>query len=223
MKPIVEAMGLGWASQHAKIKAHPVLSKGIQLIAIPSAGGTQRMTALPLKRLSFWLATINANKVDPTCRASVIRNLIRRHALALAELGILFTVEGIPVRRGRPGKAYYLNRPQALFVTAKSETDLATHITVEVVRKFDEYERGAKPPVPIGGELSAGEYHRIGGIVKAVTRKAIEDGLGPIEEKLRRIANDIAGLVAPRFFNGEWAAAPVGRRSQAVGGSSAQS
>jgi hypothetical protein len=73
MKPVVEGMGLNWASQFTKITAHPVLSKGIAEIAIPSAGGPQDMTALPLNRLNFWLATINPKKVpDPATRAKVV-------------------------------------------------------------------------------------------------------------------------------------------------------
>ena len=63
MKPVVEGMGLDWKGQYDKIKEHPVLSKGMGLIPIPSAGGPQTMTALPLSRLNFWLATIQPNRV----------------------------------------------------------------------------------------------------------------------------------------------------------------
>lgn len=63
MKPVVEGMGLDWKSQHAKLVGHPVLSKGMVEITIPSLGGPQAMTALPLNRLNFWLATIQPNKV----------------------------------------------------------------------------------------------------------------------------------------------------------------
>ncbi|MFC5359067.1 phage antirepressor N-terminal domain-containing protein [Azospirillum himalayense] len=74
MKPVVEGMGLDWKGQHAKLKAHPVLSKGVEEISIPSAGGSQATTALPLTRLNFWLATIQPNKVpNPDTRARIIR------------------------------------------------------------------------------------------------------------------------------------------------------
>lgn len=72
MKPVVEAMGLAWQAQHAKLKAHPLLSKGITEFVIPSAGGPQRMTALPLNRLHFWLATIQPKKVKPEIQERVI-------------------------------------------------------------------------------------------------------------------------------------------------------
>jgi hypothetical protein len=63
MKPVVEGMGLDWKSQHVKLVGHPVLSKGMVEITIPSAGGPQAMTALPLTRLNFWLATLHPNKI----------------------------------------------------------------------------------------------------------------------------------------------------------------
>jgi len=73
MKPLVEGMGLAWEAQHRKLTSHPVLGKGITEITIPSAGGPQAYTALPLSRLNFWLATIHSNKVpDPQTRARVL-------------------------------------------------------------------------------------------------------------------------------------------------------
>lgn len=73
MKPVVEGMGLDWATQFTKLKAHPVLSQGIGEFPIPSAGGLQMATALPLNRIHFWLATIQPNKVpDVETRQRVI-------------------------------------------------------------------------------------------------------------------------------------------------------
>lgn len=73
MKPVVEGIGVSWQGQHEKLMKHPVLSQGIKEILIPSAGGTQAMTAIPLNRLPFWLATLQPNKVpDPSVREKVI-------------------------------------------------------------------------------------------------------------------------------------------------------
>lgn len=63
MKPLVEGMELDWKSQHAKITGHPILGKGMVEITMPSEGGPQAMTALPLNRIHFWLATIHPNKI----------------------------------------------------------------------------------------------------------------------------------------------------------------
>lgn len=74
MKPVVEGMGLDWEGQRQRIARNPVLAKGACEIQVPSADGPQAMTALPLSRLSFWLATIQPNKVpDAETRARVIR------------------------------------------------------------------------------------------------------------------------------------------------------
>jgi hypothetical protein len=71
MKPIAEAMGLAWQAQHAKLKANPA-RWGITEIVIPSAGGEQAMSCLPLPRVFGWLMTISPNKVKPELREKVI-------------------------------------------------------------------------------------------------------------------------------------------------------
>lgn len=73
MKPVVEGMRLDWKSQHVKLASHPVLSKAMVLVTIPWEGKGQQMTAIPLSRLSFWLATIQPNRVpDEAIRACVV-------------------------------------------------------------------------------------------------------------------------------------------------------
>lgn len=72
-----------------------------------------------------------------------IRKLIKRHEGSLAQMGVISTVEiTTGTKGGRPGTAYYLNRKQAIFITAKSETAEATDITIEIIHRFDAYERG---------------------------------------------------------------------------------
>lgn len=74
-------------------------------------------------------------------RPANIRKLIIRHIAALAELGTVSTVE--TVNRGQKAEEYYLNRKQAIYITTKSDTDNATDTTIEIIEKFDAYERGA--------------------------------------------------------------------------------
>ena len=74
-----------------------------------------------------------------------IRDLIKRHKAALEQMGVLPTVRKTPENNGlggAPATEFYLNRKQAVFITAKSETPTATEITIEVIEKFDAYERG---------------------------------------------------------------------------------
>ncbi|EAO6096721.1 phage antirepressor N-terminal domain-containing protein [Salmonella enterica] len=71
MKPVVEGMGLDWASQFTKIKNR--FSKGVVEIAIPSKGGIQSMTCLAFRKFAGWLHTINVGKVRPELREKVSR------------------------------------------------------------------------------------------------------------------------------------------------------
>jgi hypothetical protein len=76
-----------------------------------------------------------------------IRKLVRRYADDLARMGVLATVAKTSGQSGgRPATEFYLNRKQAIFITAKSETAEATDITIEIIERFDAYERGAATP-----------------------------------------------------------------------------
>lgn len=72
IKPIVEGLGINWASQYTKIMGDPVLSKGVVLSTIPSEGGTQQTLTLPLDLLQGWLFKLNPEKVKPEARERVI-------------------------------------------------------------------------------------------------------------------------------------------------------
>ncbi|MCG4261383.1 phage regulatory protein/antirepressor Ant [Acetobacter senegalensis] len=73
-----------------------------------------------------------------------IRNIIKRYLPDLDKLGPRFTVERVV--NGGNATEYYLNRKQAIFITAKSETAEATDITIEIIERFDAYERGEVKP-----------------------------------------------------------------------------
>lgn len=73
-----------------------------------------------------------------------IRKIIARHGGALSALGAPCVVEET-VGKGQKPRAFYLNRKQAIFITAKSGTPTATDVTIEVITKFDAYERGTQP------------------------------------------------------------------------------
>ncbi len=78
-----------------------------------------------------------------------IRKLVERHRIALECFGtIRSTVERILKNKdnsapaGRPAKAYWLNKKQALYICTKSETEKATEATIEMVEVFDAYMSG---------------------------------------------------------------------------------
>lgn len=72
MKPIVEALGLTWRTQHERITNHPVLSKGIRLTLIPSAGGMQESTSLQLEQFHGWLLTLDPRRVADDAKRDTI-------------------------------------------------------------------------------------------------------------------------------------------------------
>jgi hypothetical protein len=72
MKPVVENIGLTWRKQLALITRDPVLSEGITIMGIPSAGGVQDAVFLPLEYLNGWLFRVNASRYAGNRRESII-------------------------------------------------------------------------------------------------------------------------------------------------------
>lgn len=70
MKPIVEGMGLNWASQTAKLNANKE-RWGIAMIATPSASGDQQTLCMPVRKLPAFMASINPKKVREELRERI--------------------------------------------------------------------------------------------------------------------------------------------------------
>lgn len=70
MKPIVQNMGLDWASQSVKLNANKE-RWGVVMIATPSEGGEQKMLSMPVRKLPAWLNSINPKKVRPELRPKI--------------------------------------------------------------------------------------------------------------------------------------------------------
>lgn len=76
-----------------------------------------------------------------------IRKIVERHMVALKRFGevcatVAQTLKNKDNSGGRPGKAYYLNKKQALYICTKSETENATEVTIQMVEVFDAYTSG---------------------------------------------------------------------------------
>ncbi|RSC31509.1 hypothetical protein EGT36_23105 [Agrobacterium sp. FDAARGOS_525] len=119
-------------SDHRDSTTVPTVSIGN--LTIEKVEGEARVEDIVLaKRLGF---------TDPKS----IRRLIKRHATALEQLGKRVTVSRLGL--GGTAEVNYLNRKQAIFITAKSETVIATEVTIEIVKRFDDYENGtARQPM----------------------------------------------------------------------------
>lgn len=72
MRPVVEGMGLTWASQTVKFNSNKA-RWGVSIIETPTRSGIQEMLCIPLRKLFGWLTTISVNKVKPELRGSVIK------------------------------------------------------------------------------------------------------------------------------------------------------
>ncbi|MEQ6474209.1 phage antirepressor N-terminal domain-containing protein [Comamonas sp. wu1-DMT] len=70
MKPIVEGMGIDWKSQHAKLAANSA-RWGMVEITIPTAGGMQVMSCLPLRKLFGWMTGLHVGKIKAELRPAV--------------------------------------------------------------------------------------------------------------------------------------------------------
>lgn len=70
VRPIIENMGLDWASQSVKLNTNKE-RWGVVIIATPSNGGEQRMLCIPVRKLPAFLASINPNKVAEHLRAKL--------------------------------------------------------------------------------------------------------------------------------------------------------
>ena len=116
-----------------------------------------------------------------------IRKLIKRHEASLTQMGHLATVTKTPESlglMGRPATAYYLNRKQAIFITAKSETAEATDITIEIIERFDAYERGAAPALPAPDPIATfRDAKALRSLLLGYTERVVE-----LEEKVGELA-----------------------------------
>lgn len=76
-----------------------------------------------------------------------IRKVIERHIAALDKLGTRATVARVV--NGGNATEYYLTKKQAIYITAKSETENAVDLTIHVIEVFDAAMNGvAHPALP---------------------------------------------------------------------------
>lgn len=74
VKPICEAIGVAFQSQHLKLQEHELLAPTITLRMIVAADGKRReMVCLPLEYVYGWIFTINTKNVSEKAHDSVLR------------------------------------------------------------------------------------------------------------------------------------------------------
>ncbi|HDS1113605.1 TPA: phage antirepressor N-terminal domain-containing protein [Pluralibacter gergoviae] len=72
MRPIIEGMGMDWASQFTKLKQR-FKSTVVEITMVAADGKSRSMICLALRKLAAWLNSVSPNKVRPEIRDNVIR------------------------------------------------------------------------------------------------------------------------------------------------------
>lgn len=73
VRPLSERLGLSWSSQLQRLRNDAVLADEVRDVRVETAGGPQKMPAIPLDYLQGWLFGINANRVKEEVRERLIR------------------------------------------------------------------------------------------------------------------------------------------------------
>lgn len=73
MRPIIDGMGMDWASQFTKLKQRFKTSVVKITMQLPGDNQRREVICLALRKLAAWLNTISPNKVRPEIRERVIR------------------------------------------------------------------------------------------------------------------------------------------------------
>lgn len=72
MRPIVQGMGLDWPSQYKKMKRNEK-RWGVVMMTTPTEGDEQDSLCIPLRKLFGWMTGIDAGRVSPEIRETVIQ------------------------------------------------------------------------------------------------------------------------------------------------------
>lgn len=117
------------------IEAEPVEDVAFRLGQIVPIAGVPRVRDLDLAE--------QLGMADP----HAIRRIIAKHRETLETWGEVSDAARKPSEQGgRPGREYWLNRKQALYVCAKSDTESAARVTVALVDVFSAWEAGKIVP-----------------------------------------------------------------------------
>lgn len=74
MKPICENIGLDWVSQHKRLKRNHVLNSTMVIMTIVAQDSKEReAVCLPLGFLNGWLLGVDANKVKPEIKETLVK------------------------------------------------------------------------------------------------------------------------------------------------------
>lgn len=73
IRPLVEAIGLDWASQSVKLSKNRAKFNCCDIATVGKDGKIRQMLCMPIKKLNGWLFSINPEKVRPDLKEKVIQ------------------------------------------------------------------------------------------------------------------------------------------------------
>ncbi|MFZ4624109.1 MAG: phage antirepressor N-terminal domain-containing protein [Rhodoferax sp.] len=99
LRQIVEALGLDWQGQHARIKRHPVLSTCVSVTKMQMPGDDQsrEVFMLPLDKLNGWLFGVTVSRVRPELRERLTQYQAECFDVLARHFGVKHPVSALPL------------------------------------------------------------------------------------------------------------------------------
>lgn len=177
------------AFPEAGLRTHPVKGQAMGQNMPPNGGDGNGPLTPSVVRGELRIKDVELGARLGFAKPVKIRELIKRHLPSLEAMGTVPTMG--TVNRGQEATEFYLNRKQAIFITAKSETAEATEITIEIIERFDAYEKAAAPadPMSVLNNPAAMRGLLLNYTEKVLTLEAKVQEQAPSVAALDRIAN----------------------------------
>lgn len=150
LKPIVEGIGLDWASQYTKVQRDEVIGPTVVEIAMVAEDGKKRaMTCIPEEFMQGWMFSVKAGKVRASLKEKVLH--YKRECYR-----VLHEAFNAAATTGGPIRAEYLAGYHELqdvvrVKAAKSSKPWAAHLNVnKAINKAAGIEAGQRDVLPPG-------------------------------------------------------------------------
>ena len=218
VRPLVERLGLSWSSQLQRLRNDAVLADQVRDVQVETAGGPQKMPAIPLGYLQGWLFGINANRVKDEVRGRLIRYQREcYHVLAAAfESGELSTepVEAELLHEVSPDTREAYEIARAVVRLARSQMMLEARVNARlgnVEQRLENVEERLGSSDTISEEQASQISQAVKAIAMALSKRTNRNEFGGVYGELYRRFNITSYKLLPasRFheamaFLNEW-------------------
>lgn len=169
---VCEALGVDTRAQRRRLLEHDILSDGLTLSVMPTAGGPQRIYVIRADLVPLWLAGIRAGMVREELREKLRR--FQREAAAVlweafqdgrltAEMGVGDVFAGVS-----PETAQAVQLAQAVLALARSQAALEARLGSRLEAVEARLETVEEALAPVGRYVTQDQASQISQAVKAV-------------------------------------------------------